>query len=68
MTVNEARSGIEQLQAALKLAGVQLNGSIARGWLKPELRQATLKDLRECYELLNRACAKIGKPEPPRDF
>lgn len=61
MSIIEARNGIEQLQSALKLAGVQLNSTIARGWIKQDLRQATLKDLRACYEHLNRALTRIGK-------
>lgn len=59
MSTTEVRNGIEQLQAALKLAGTQLNGTIARGWIKQDLRQATLKDLRSCYEALNRALARL---------
>lgn len=62
MSLTEARSGVEQLQSALKLAGTQLNGTIARGWIKQELRQETLKDLRSCYDALNNALKKIGKP------
>ena len=68
MSINEARNGVEKLQFALKQAGVELNGTIARGWIKQDLRQATLKNLRSCYEALNCALAKIGKPEAPSDF
>lgn len=67
MSISEARNGVEQLQSALKLAGTQLNGTIARGWIKQELRQATLKDLRACYEMLNRALERIGKPVAPSE-
>lgn len=64
MSLDNARSGVEELRHALAAAGSQLNGTIARGWIKQELRQETVTNLRKCYEALNRALEKIGKPAP----
>ena len=68
MSLDQARSGVTDLRSALERAGRELNGTIARGWIKPDIREQTLKDLRKCYEALNRALEKIGKPTSQTGF
>lgn len=64
MSTDTARAGIEKLRSVIATAGAELNGSIARGWIKEDLRQESLKNLRQCFDALNRALEKSARFNP----